>query len=647
MKKKNIKINNSNKKRRRKSGLSGPYDPVAVSCFSLKVNVPDSMDTEVRKSQETLYALGDIVEFVRRELNYKTKDALCDALAAEQIDAVAMAILKAKKGQAMIIGDQTGIGKGRQAAAMIRWAVENNRDFPEFTPPVFITEKQNLFSDLYRDLLAIGCANYKPFIVNNDSKIKDEEKKVIFKNTPDHQKQVWEYYMAYSGDNAPRDTSPIVRLGYDFVVATYSQFMQKKAVEKRTFLEKHCKVNGIMILDEAHNVSGKSDTGAWFQSVVGSCQAAIFLSATYAKRPDNMALYATKTSLKEIGANPEEFTSILQKGGTALQEVIASKLAENGEMVRRERPYEDVEVNYLILNEKSDEHRAKCDAITALVRDIIAFEDNFVMQRIGEIDDELAKYQEQTSNDNKSAGVGKTPMFSKIFQTIYQMLMAIKVDDVVDRAIARLKSGHKVVIAFGNTMESFLNEFATGDQVDNDFAEILRRALEGTLRYTVRGASAKDTRVETLSLAELGPAAIAEYNNILQKIKTVSSGVTISPIDIMIQKLEDAGYVVDEVTGRKRRLEFNQTWSKGTVIPRKQRKKEDQFFDFQNNNTDVLLINQSGATGASAHAIPTKQVAKDRVRPRCMIVLQPELDINKEIQKRGRINRTGQIYPPK
>ena len=29
-----------------------------------------------------------------------------------------------------------------------------------------------------------------------------------------------------------------------------------------------------------------------------------------------------------------------------------------------------------------------------------------------------------------------------------------------------------------------------------------------------------------------------------------------------------------------------------------------------------------------------------------MIVLQPELDINREVQKRGRINRTGQVYKP-
>ncbi|MDZ7648420.1 MAG: strawberry notch C-terminal domain-containing protein [Cytophagales bacterium] len=67
---------------------------------------------------------------------------------------------------------------------------------------------------------------------------------------------------------------------------------------------------------------------------------------------------------------------------------------------------------------------------------------------------------------------------------------------------------------------------------------------------------------------------------------------------------------------------------------------------FNNNEVDVLLINQSGSTGASAHAIITPKVAKEKVKQRVMIVLQAELDINTEVQKRGRINRTGQINKP-
>lgn len=46
------------------------------------------------------------------------------ALAREKIDGVALAIYNIKaRGQSVIIGDQTGIGKGRQAAATIRYGM--------------------------------------------------------------------------------------------------------------------------------------------------------------------------------------------------------------------------------------------------------------------------------------------------------------------------------------------------------------------------------------------------------------------------------------------------------------------------------------------------------------------------------------------
>jgi hypothetical protein len=81
-------------------------------------------------------------------------------------------------------------------------------------------------------------------------------------------------------------------------------------------------------------------------------------------------------------------------------------------------------------------------------------------------------------------------------------------------------------------------------------------------------------------------------------------------------------------------------------MTRKRVNTNDAFRQFNNNEVDVLLINQSGSTGASAHAIVTPKVSKDKVKQRVMIVLQAELDINTEVQKRGRINRTGQIFKP-
>ncbi len=84
----------------------------------------------------------------------------------------------------------------------------------------------------------------------------------------------------------------------------------------------------------------------------------------------------------------------------------------------------------------------------------------------------------------------------------------------------------------------------------------------------------------------------------------------------------------------------------GMVYIRKKENTNDAFRRFNNNEVDVLLINQTGSTGASAHAIPTSKVSASEVRQRVMIVLQAELDINTEVQKRGRINRTGQILKP-
>lgn len=84
----------------------------------------------------------------------------------------------------------------------------------------------------------------------------------------------------------------------------------------------------------------------------------------------------------------------------------------------------------------------------------------------------------------------------------------------------------------------------------------------------------------------------------------------------------------------------------GLVLSRKRVNTNDAFRQFNNNEVDVLMINQAGSTGASAHAVPTAKVPKEQVKQRVMIVLQAELDISTEVQKRGRINRTGQILKP-
>ena len=67
------------------------------------------------------------------------------------------------------------------------------------------------------------------------------------------------------------------------------------------------------------------------------------------------------------------------------------------------------------------------------------------------------------------------------------------------------------------------------------------------------------------------------------------------------------------------------------------------FSNFNNGKSDLLLINQVGSTGGSAQSSPEEGLD---TRPRNMFIIQFELDINTEVQKRGRVNRTGQLNSP-
>jgi hypothetical protein len=624
------------------NGLGAPYLPASDSCVVLDTVVPDSMDYETHSAVKCIKeAVGDdIDEFVRQRLKYRSQVELCKALSAEQIDAVAMAIYNIEvRKQGMIIGDQTGIGKGRIAASMVRYAV--NQGYK----PIFITEKANLFSDLYRDLSAIGSSHLVPFIVNGkESKtdIKDENGTIIYQALPPTEQN-----RVFKDKEVPKK--------FDFVMATYSQFNSpEKKPEKPSFLNAIAKDN-IIIMDESHNSSGSSNTGEYMQGVLAQTKGVVFLSATFAKRPDNMPVYAMKTSISDANMSKEELVEAITKGGVALQEVLASQLVEEGQMLRRERSFEGVEVNYITLDAKEQEHKAIADNITSILRDVIGFQKNFVDDEIEELDKiAVAEGKEmEVRKGTSEAGVASQPYFSKVFNVINQMLFSIKAEAVADRTIERLKEGKKPVIAFASTMGSFIEQMENehgmpvkdGDTINADFSEVLMKGLNGVLRYTEKDVNGESI-YKQFNMSELSPEAQAEYIRISEKIKSVSTGITISPIDVIIQKLERAGFSVAEVTGRKYGVQLNLKTNQGLVLARKKLNTNDAFRKFNNNEVDVLMINQSGSTGASAHAIVTAKVPKEEVRQRVMIVLQAELDINTEVQKRGRINRTGQILKP-
>ena len=92
---------------------SGEYQSVSSETKSLGAVVPKRLE-EIALSKLNEARGSDVCGYVANRLHMNIRE-LCDALAAEQIDGIALAMYNIeKRAQSVFIGDQTGIGKGRR-----------------------------------------------------------------------------------------------------------------------------------------------------------------------------------------------------------------------------------------------------------------------------------------------------------------------------------------------------------------------------------------------------------------------------------------------------------------------------------------------------------------------------------------------------
>ena len=627
--------------------------------FTLMSVVPA---TQARVLQKSLGEVGDVDQYLVDELGYSSKDELYSYLAAEQIDSVALAIHQMNKGNAFIIGDMTGVGKGRQGAALIRYAVKHGKT------PIYFTQKPTLFTDNYRDLVDIGSSNLRPFIMASvDSErsgdIVDAEGNVVYKIPSKKEKErVYKHIMEHG-------TLPD---GYDYVLSTYSQiqngvsdYRQNEdgtwSIENRKLPKKSkgytpADHNGqmrrdalarlaegnITILDESHTVGGDSGCGRYMQMLTSQAEGVTFLSATFAKRADNMPIYAQRTAIAEAGVKASELIAAIAKGGVTLQEIMSKQLVESGQMIRRERSFEGVTIDWLGVEEETDRRqREQFNEVAYIFNAIRNFQDDYITPII-EAKNEAAAEVGATVGHRQGAkdlGVKNVPFASKMYNLVNQLLFALKVDAVADRVIDNLRNGYKPVISFTNTMEGFLSSAPKGEAMDEipNFSITLMRALDGVMRFTEKDAD-NNSDGGSISLNELSTEGRNAYNAIREKIMNLSADLPISPMDAIRMKIEDAGYSVAEITGREMQLNRNDA-GRYVVEPRKDRDKKAAMRDFNSGKLDVLMINKSGSTGISLHA----SSKFDDQRQRVMVFAQFQSDINDEVQMRGRIDRSGQV----
>lgn len=156
----------------------------------------------------------NVDDFVAQQLHW-TPRQLRERLSPEQVDAVALSIWNFRRSPddkykpAFLLGDRTGVGKGRVLAAMATWSAIQGRR------PVFLTDNASLFRDFYRDLENIGEMHRfaNPLLFSNTKLVSESGQTIASPPTKDQLRQI------YSSAQMPQQ--------YNCLLATYSQFNRK------------------------------------------------------------------------------------------------------------------------------------------------------------------------------------------------------------------------------------------------------------------------------------------------------------------------------------------------------------------------------------------------------------------------------------
>lgn len=581
---------------------------------------------------------SDPVAFVKKEL--KMSDL--SGFEPEQIDAIALGIWNMKRGRALILADQTGMGKGRIVAAISRWAALNDRQCN------FLTEKASLFSDLWRDIRDIGSEDvFTPFIMNMDEKIVSldgEDQTVLVQKTSNAVRQ-----RLISSGAAP------IEDGYNIMLATYSQFNRPEVKSPKSGYIKDASRGGVIVMDESHNAAGDSHTGRNITEAVMVAGSALYSSATFAKNAKNMGVYY-KAFPESVDMN--SLTETLIAGGEPLQEVLSAMLCEDGVLVRREHDLSHLKFTTLDVPPAMLERNIE---VSDKISDILAAMSFFSgdVERISkrldkEIKDRLEGLSTQ-QREGKRMGVSYTNFGSRLYSISRQVSLILSTDLVVENALRALQSGQKPVIVLEQTMESIMNEINDSMTVDE---KLQANNADGTNPLTVKDLLSRLMdkmcvivrtedygNVEHVSVIEAATndkertAAIESVAAIKTMIDALPNIIAM-PIDVIENKLADAGYTCGEVSGRSTTYTIRPD---GMVVGEKNmRQKNSEIFRFNSGEYDATVITRSGCTGVSLHS---SEKFSDR-RQRVLIEAQIAANVNERVQFFGRVNRRGQVSSP-
>lgn len=544
-------------------------------------------------------------EWVGKKLDF-TVEQLWEFLSSEQIDSIGICIYNFENNRNFIIGDETGIGKGRILSGIARWAWKTGKKV------LFFTEREHLMSEFWKDLH--DTDNIKllknPIAFHSKSKIFNTDGTVALKGTIKSVKAIEEV-------GFDKDTN--------LVMTNYSQISLKQHKKnKKDALEDYCD-NAIIILDEAHNATGDSNTKKMLMALSEKAKHIVFSSATYIKDESQLDLYQSSINFDEDTLELLKKTLKNDYKGT-LRKIFTYELTKNLQFWRRE--HQPLNVGWQTVFCDNEEYNSK------------------IVQEYSELINGLflivSNLNKDPSLENQMAASSWFALGATINRLSRNLLLVLKLDALVDAVQKSIEENHKAVVVIDSTLSSLvkkikakeaeaINEEDTEGSEDGDEKDYALNFQQAIL-YVI-----EEILGDIIHNPGIDSEMFMQYEGLKEKSK-IFSDLSISPIDTIIQKLAERNIKCGEISGRTSFLNKSGHIEKLTKDP-----KTKTVHQFNSGELDALIITRAGASGISLHA--SAAFIDQRVRDLY------ELEITNRptyrLQFIGRVNRKNQVAQPR
>jgi P-loop containing NTP hydrolase pore-1/C-terminal domain on Strawberry notch homologue len=523
------------------------------------------------------------------------------------------------------IADGTGVGKGREGAAIIldQWNRGRRR-------AIWLSRSSALIEDARRDWSALGGIPI---------------------------------------DIQPLDAFPVgksIAMDSGIVFLTYATLRSQRhdqASRLQQLLDwAGADFDGVILFDESHALGNAAGTETDFGAAKGSEQGLagvrlqialprariIYVSATGATKPENLS-YTARLGLwgpRTAFQNRDDFLAAMEEGGIAAMEIVARDTKAMGLYTARALSFAGVEYDPLehrLTPAQIEIYDTYADAWAVIHRGVAAALEaaNIVDRASGRTLNAMAKCSALSRFESS-----KQRFWSAV-------LISMKLPSLLEAIEAELAAGHVAVVQLVSTAEAILDRrLAELSAQERAHLDLELSPLATMIDYLKTAFPTQQMRVFTASDGTLRSEPLRdEAGNMVQCAEAVATRdaliedlCAMPPLPAALDALlaHFGTNLVAEVTGRSRRIVVGSD-GRQKLERRGARANITETQAFMDGRKPILIFSDAGGTGRSYHADLGCRTAHKR---RIHFLLEPGWRADVAIQGLGRTHRTNQSIPP-